>query len=399
MPNNPVKPLHCDIFCNVVDNYGDIGVCWRLAKLLAQEHGLEVRLWVDDLASLARLCPEADAAAVQQQCSGVEVDLWRKPFPAVQPAALVIEAFACKLPPGYIEAMAAQEHEPVWINLEYLSAEEWIESHHKLPSPHPSLPLTRYFFFPGFTRKTGGLLLERDLLARRDSFQGDTKQQQAFWRSVGMEMPATDTLKVSLFSYENSALHDLFDAWANGSQPVLCLVPEGRILPQVGQYFGGPVPQAGSDCRRGQLHVRVLPFVEQQRYDLLLWACDVNFVRGEDSFVRAQWAGKPFIWQIYPQHDAVHLKKLEAFLMLYGKQLGQSASAALQGMWMAWNTETLSIEDGAGHSWPAFTAARGELERHAQHWAQQLTENNLALNLLDFYGEIGRMRAFKIEGQ
>ena len=399
MPNKPALQHKCDIFCNVIDNYGDIGVSWRLAQQLANEHGLAVRLWVDDLTSLARLCPEADVAAGQQQCWGIDIELWRKPFPGAQPAELVIEAFACKLPQNYIEAMAAQAHKPVWINLEYLSAEEWVESHHKLPSPHPSLPLTKYFFFPGFTPKTGGLLLEHGLLARRDAFKREAGQQLAFWRSVGMEVPAAETLKVSLFSYENAALPGFFDTWANGTQPVLCLVPEGRILPQVGLYFGDTVPQAGCDYQRGRLHVRVLPFVEQQRYDLLLWACDVNFVRGEDSFVRGQWAGKPFIWQIYPQHDEVHLKKLGAFLMLYGKQLGQPANMALQGMWMAWNAQASNIEAGAGHSWPAFMAAHGELERHAQHWAQQLTENNLALNLLDFYGEIGRMRALKIEGQ
>ena len=393
------KPANSDIFCNVIDNYGDIGVCWRLARQLADEHGLAVRLWVDDLASLAKLCPEADAGLESQHRHGVTVCRWGREFPDAQPAALVIEAFACKLPQSYIEAMAAQEHEPVWINLEYLSAEDWVESHHKLPSPHPSLPLTKYFFFPGFTPKTGGLLQERDLLARRDVFQRDAEQQQAFWRSIGMEMPAADTLKISLFAYENSSLGGLFDVWVNGVQSILCLVPEGRILAEVGQYFGDDAPHAGSAYARGSLQVRVLPFVEQERYDPLLWACDVNFVRGEDSFVRAQWAGKPFIWQIYPQHDAVHLKKLQAFLMLYGKQLGQPANEALQGMWMAWNAETGSIEAGAGHSWPAFIAARGELERHARHWAQQLTENNLALNLLDFCGEIGRMRALEIEGQ
>ena len=428
MPNKPDMPRNCDIFCNVIDNYGDIGVCWRLARQLANGHGLAVRLWVDDLVSLAKLCPEADVVAEQQQCRGVEVDLWRKSFPEVQPAELVIEAFACKLPQRYIEAMAAQANEPVWINLEYLSAEDWVESHHKLPSPHPTLPLTKYFFFPGFTPKTGGLLLEHDLLARRDAFRNDAAQQQAFWGSIGMEMPAIDTLKVSLFAYENAALPGLFDAWANGVQPVLCLVPEGRILPQVGQYFGDPAPHAGSDYLRGQLHVRVLPFVEQQRYDLLLWACDVNFVRGEDSFVRAQWAGKPFVWQIYPQHDAVHLKKLEAFLILYGERLSRSASQAVESLWQAWNCggcdtllaqpadcgnsrETASYTrndsfvpfrggcGGAGQAWPAFIAARGELESYAQHWAQHLAENNLALNLLDFCGEIGRMRALKIEGQ
>lgn len=384
----------CDIFCNVVDNYGDIGVSWRLARQLAHEHGLQVRLWVDDLASLAKLCPEADAARDEQYCRGVEVRRWSQPFPQVQPPDLVVEAFACKLPERYIEAMAAQQRKPVWINLEYLSAEDWVEGCHRLPSPHPSLPLTRYFFFPGFTPKTGGLLLERDLLARRDAFLGDVAQQQAYWRSLGLELPGADTLKVSLFGYENAALAGLFDAWAAGVQPVLCLVPEGRILPQVGTYFGDAVPAAGCCYRRGNLTVHILPFVEQERYDELLWACDVNFVRGEDSCVRAQWAGKPFVWQIYPQHDAVHRDKLQAFLNLYGAPLGPVASQALQGLWQAWNDE-----GAAGRMWPAFAASRNELERCTQDWARHLAGNNLALNLLDFYGEIGRMRAFEIEGQ
>ena len=386
-------PISCDIFCNVIDNFGDIGVCWRLARQLANEHALLVRLWVDDLHSFAMLCPQADAVSEKQICRGVEVLLWRKEFPDVQPAELVIEAFACKLPPGYIEAMAQQEKKPVWINLEYLSAEKWVESHHKLPSPHPTLPLTKLFFFPGFTRKTGGLLLERDLLARRDVFQSEALKQRAFWNSIGMDMPAAESLKISLFGYENAALPGLFKAWEASVQPILCLVPEGRILPQVGIYFGDIAPQAGKDYKRGQLQVRILPFVEQERYDELLWACDVNYVRGEDSFVRAIWAGCPFVWQIYPQNDAVHLKKLEAFLIFYSKQLSHSASEALQDMCKAW-----SMERGAGQCWPAFIAARGELEQHTRLWAQQLSENDLALNILDFSREIGRMRALKIEG-
>jgi len=293
-------PNRCDIFCNVIDNYGDIGVCWRLARQLAHEFDLHVRLWVDDLGSFAKLCPEADAALDRQRCRGVEVHLWRAPFPEVQPAELVIEAFGCKLPQSYIEAMAAQAQQPVWINLEYLSAEDWVHGCHRLPSPHPRLPLTKYFFFPGFTRQTGGLLLERDMLARRDAFLSDAVQQQTYWRSLGLSMPDANTLKVSLFGYENAALAGLFDVWVNGAQQVLCLVPEGRILPQVGQYFGDAAPRAGSGYVCGNLKVAVLPFVEQERYDELLWVCDVNFVRGEDSCVRAQWAGKPFVWQIYP---------------------------------------------------------------------------------------------------
>jgi uncharacterized repeat protein (TIGR03837 family) len=127
-----------------------------------------------------------------------------------------------------------------------------------------------------------------------------------------MDMPSAETLKISLFAYENAALHGLFDVWARGAQPVLCLVPEGRILPQAGLYFGDAAPRAFSNYARGNLQVRVLPFVEQEAYDTLLWACDVNFVRGEDS-ASARNGGKPFVWQIYPQHDAVHWDKLQAF--------------------------------------------------------------------------------------
>jgi uncharacterized repeat protein (TIGR03837 family) len=380
----------CDIFCNVIDNYGDIGVCWRLARLLANEHGLAVRLWVDDLTSFAKLCPQADASLKSQQQRGVTVCLWRKEFAATQPADIVIAAFACKLPELYVEAMAALEHPSIWINLEYLSAEDWVEGCHGLPSPHPRLPLTKYFFFPGFTKQTGGLMLERDLLTRRDAFQNDVVAQHTFWRGIGMDMPAADTLKVSLFAYENAALPGLFDVWANGVQAVLCLVPEGRILPQVAAYFA----EVARDYSRGNLQVRVLPFVAQEDYDPLLWVCDVNFVRGEDSCVRAQWAGKPFVWQIYPQHDAVHWEKLQAFLDLYSVGLDSPAAQAMQTLWKAWNDE-----GDAAAAWPAYAAALTELNTHAPGWAGLLAENELALNLLDFCQKAGRMRALKIEGQ
>jgi uncharacterized repeat protein (TIGR03837 family) len=171
---------------------------------------------------------------------------------------------------------------------------------------------------------------------------------------------------------------------------VLCLVPEGRILPQVAAYFA----EVARDYSRGNLQVRVLPFVAQEDYDPLLWVCDVNFVRGEDSCVRAQWAGKPFVWQIYPQHDAVHWEKLQAFLDLYSVGLDSPAAQAMQTLWKAWNDE-----GDAAAAWPAYAAALTELNTHAPGWAGLLAENELALNLLDFCQKAGRMRALKIEGQ
>lgn len=379
----------CDVFCKVVDNYGDIGVCWRLARQLAHEYDLAVRLWVDDLASFAKLCPQADVMLESQLQHGVEVRLWRSEFAAVSPAEIVIAAFACKLPESYIDAMAVCECAPVWINLEYLSAEDWVAGCHTLPSPHPRLPLTRYFFFPGFSPQTGGLLIEKNLLARRAAFQQDVAAQQVFWRGMGMDLPSADTLKISLFSYENAALVSLFDSWAQGAQAVLCLVPEGRIVPQVRAYFA-----AQENYERGNLQVRVLPFVAQEDYDTLLWACDVNFVRGEDSCVRAQWAGKPFVWQIYAQQDAVHWQKLQAFLQCYHAGLSDAASHALQALWQVWN----SGGEVAGE-WSDFANALAELNPHAQAWADGLSENNLALNLLDFCQKVGKIRAFEIDEQ
>lgn len=373
----------CDIFCNVVDNYGDIGVCWRLARQLAHEHGLSVRLWVDDLESFARLCPEADATLDAQRCREVEVQHWSRDFPAVEPAGLVIGAFACTLPESYVAAMAGRERKPVWLNLEYLSAEEWVETHHRLPSPHPSLPLTKYFFFPGFTQRTGGLLLERNLLARRDAFQADEGAQQRYWRSLGVPERVADELRVSLFGYENAAMEGLLRGWEQGAQPVTCLLPEGRSVPQVVEFFGQQTGKAGDVWQRGRLRVHVLPFVEQERYDELLWACDINFVRGEDSCVRAQWAAKPFIWQIYPQHDGVHLEKLQAFMNLYCEGLSDRASQAVQALWLNWN-----CGEPVGQAWLDFLSCREELQARTRVWAQRLSGNNLALNLLDFYRKV-----------
>ncbi len=386
------KTITCDIFCTVVDNYGDIGVSWRLARQLANEHGVAVRLWLDDLASLQRLCPELDAGLEQQHCRGVEVVHWRREFPDVQPAELVIEAFACELPQNYIQAMAAQEPKPVWVNLEYLSAEDWVDGCHKLPSPRPNLPLVKYFFFPGFTRKTGGLLLEGDLLARRDAFQGSPAALTAFWQGLHVPQPGANERRISLFSYENPAIPDLLRLWETGAQPVTCLVPEGRALPQVAAYFGAAQPKAGDAWTRGNLKVQVLPFVEQEHYDELLWACDINFVRGEDSFVRAQLAGKPLIWHIYPQHDGVHMQKLRAFLEKYCAGLPPEAAHAVQSLWEGWNGEGQGVV-----AWNDFAARQSMLAEHARFWAQTLSGNSLALNLLDFFREIGRIRPFRIE--
>ena len=370
-----------DIFCSVIDNYGDIGVSWRLARSLAREQGAQVRLWVDDLAAFQRIRPDIRPGHAQQSCDGVTVCAWRPDMPAVYPADVVIEAFGCALPEAYVANMAARSPPPVWINLEYLSAESWVAGHHGLPSPHPRLPLTKYFFFPGYTEQTGGLLRERDLLARRAHFvRHDTA---AYWQSLGVPPPVAGEWRISLFAYENPALVELLEVWCAGAEPVTLLVPEGRILPQLAAWFGQPGLHAGDSARRGMLEVRVLPFASQDEYDHLLWACDLNFVRGEDSCVRAQWAARPLVWQAYPQAEAAHHDKLDALLAIYTAGLEPLAARAVQGTWQRWNGVPGAPEVAA--CWAGWRARRGELARHAVAWQAGLaTQPGLVETLTEF---------------
>lgn len=384
MPLSSSAATTLAIFCKVVDNFGDIGICWRLARQLQHERDAIVTLWVDDLASFRRICPEVDTGAVLQKVQDVTVRHWVSQdgcFAPGEVADIVIEFFGCDLPPGYIEAMARCTPQPVWLNYEGLTAEEWVEGCHRLPSMHPRLKLTKHFFFPGFTARTGGLLCEAGLDARRRAFQQDPDAMRAFLGKLGLTEAEMVARKVSLFCYAHAPVTRQFEAWAQGGEPVACLVPEGVAVEAVREFLGGEA-RPGTLATRGALSVRVLPFVPQPEYDLLLWACDLNFVRGEDSWVRAQWAGRPFVWHIYPQDENLHHKKLRAFLGRYAPGL-----PALSAFSLAWNAAT------APHSWPqAWSDLDCELPQiaaRAEGWRQEvLVHGDLVTKLLDFAREL-----------
>ncbi len=340
-----MNTISCDIFCAVIDNLGDAGVCWRLAQQLAIEHGWQARLFIDDPAPIALLAPKQDV---------VEVCHWTGDFTGVEPAQIVIEAFACNLPAAYVDAMAKQARPPVWLNLEYLSAEDWVADCHCLPSPHP--PLVKYFFFPGFVPGTGGLLREQDhAVPPAPSFSG--------------------ILEISLFCYDNPQLPVLLATWRDGDRPINCHVCAGLPGRQVAAWLGTGFAE-GTTVRRGNLTLHALPFLPQSEYDALLARCHLNFVRGEDSFVRAQWAERPFVWQAYPQVENAHFAKLDAFLNLYAK-VG-AGETALRSFFHTWN------DDGA-LDWPAFAGQLPALAAAAPGWARQIAaQGDLATNLVKF---------------
>jgi len=277
--------MRWDIFCHVIDNWGDIGVCWRLAADLGAR-GQQVRLWTDDASALAWMAPQGSA--------GVQVLPWPAQAPVDGVGDVVIETFGCHLPPAFVTAMAQQP--PLWLNLEYLSAESYVERCHGLPSPIAcglGAGLVRWFFYPGFTPKTGGLLREYNLAAHQNTFD------RFHWRT--QQGICADTLAVNLFCYEPAALSPLLHALQAQGHTHLFVTP-GRAAAAVQQAACTLPP------------ITWLPWLTQPAFDELLWACDLNCVRGEDSLVRALWAGQAFIWHIYPQHDHAHHAKLHAFL-------------------------------------------------------------------------------------
>ena len=286
-----------DIFCQVIDNHGDLGVCWRLARQL-HAAGQSVRLWVDDASALSWMAPD-------HARSGVEVLPWTQvradTLAQLSVGDVWIEAFGCQIPEAFVaHGVATLTTAPLWINLEYLSAEDWVPRMHGLPSPimnGPAQGWTKHFVFPGFTPETGGLLREVDLLQRQVHFDRTAARQR-----LAPDLSAEGWL-ISLFCYEPAALPELLTS-LTGTAHTLLVTP-GRPLAAV---------QAALDQRCPEPVWRALAHTDQGGFDELLWACDLNFVRGEDSLVRALWAGRAFVWHIYPQDDQAHHAKLEAFL-------------------------------------------------------------------------------------
>lgn len=371
--------VHADIFCKVIDNFGDLGVCWRLARQLHAEHGLAITLWVDDLASFSRMAPSLDPARGEQELAGIRVRFWEGEIHSPEPGDLVIEGFGCPLPPGFLHAMAKRPNPPVWLNLEYLSAEDWVEDCHGLPSTHPQTGLVQHFWFPGFSARTGGLLREAGLLEQRDRFQADVSAQTAFWFRIGVPEALQAERRLSLFAYENPAITGWLQALADGVGRSVVVVPAGRALADVAKWAGRESLAPGDRVQCRQVTVVVLPFLDHEDYDRLLWACDLNAVRGEDSFVRAQWAGRPLLWHIYPQDEDAHWIKLEAFMA----QVERHAA-----MPMLWNEAMRAWNRGESRPgfWAAVHADQREFARPARIWSGFLAiQTDLATSVMRFY--------------
>jgi uncharacterized repeat protein (TIGR03837 family) len=374
------------IFCSVVDNFGDIGICWRLARQLVAEQQCQVQLFVDDLNSFARICPELDPQQSRQHIAGVKVLHWQSavaPQSQLHPVelsltSLCIEALACTIPAEFLNALAVANPQAIWLNLEYLTAEVWAAGCHGLPSPQQGVKLKKYFFFPGFTDDVGGLLRELHVIAQARALQHSESLQQQAWHKLGLNPPAPGSRVMSLFAYSQAGIASWLQMLTLDVRPNLLLVAEG-VLAQSLRLQYPDLANTGS-LQQGSLTLQILPFVPQPDYDLLLALCDINFVRGEDSVIRAHWAGKPFIWQIYRQAEQAHLDKLQAFLQLMLADAPAELAALVTALHLAWEQE----QDFAA-LWPEFIQNYDSIQKLTLDWQSKLlAQQDLASNLVRF---------------
>lgn len=393
------------ILCRVVDNFGDAGVCWRLARQLAREHGAEVTLFIDRPELIARLAGSPSGVRVEPWPDSAPH--WATPSaphtpphttpgmttgtPPKRPASatsatgrpdVLLSAFGCE-PPGWIRTMlAGSPARPLWIHLEYLSAEPWVDGCHGLTSVKAD-GAVEHFFYPGFTPASGGLLRERDALAP-DARPAEAARAAALERLCGLAPePAEQVL--TLFCYPDSPLDALLPALADGERPTLLLVPEGVAPDEPEAFASAGLPPGGPAARLGSLRIARIRFLPQDAYDALLRLADLNFVRGEDSWIRAHWARRPFVWQPYRQDEDTHHVKLEAFLTRLrtaaaGAGDPPAAIDAVESMMRAWS----GLGD-AGAAWRALDAQGDAIETVFRHWTAALVRQpDLATQLAVF---------------
>ena len=372
-----------DIFCRVVDNLGDIGVSWRLAKQLSSEYGVTVRYIVDNLEVFQKFAPDCNLLELcgdtqeliksgkidtSRICEGVSVLPWRDDLLRLvykDTAQVVLETFGGGLPEHVLSLMSVKPTK--WLDIQYLSAEDWVPRFHAIPSFDPSSNLERTLFFPGFGTATGGLLREEKLLALRDEFQGDVVAQDSWRAKFGLPTVNPEVIDTSLFCYADASGDAFIDAVKKSPRPVRIFLTAG-VDPIISQRL--------KDESNG-LNVYQVPFLSQVDYDRLLWSCNINFVRGEDSWIRAIWSGRPFLWHIYRQENNTHFRKLSAFLGVYAAQMGQTAGASIEKLMFLWN-------EGESKNFTPFAALESWTKESWNFACQIANQTDLATRILEY---------------
>lgn len=304
--------MEITVLCKVVDNFGDIGVVFRLCRALSElKKNLEIRLVVSNLDSFAKISKGIDSTKTFQEFRGWKVFDWndsalcKKEF-SKNPPEFILECFQCGRPEWLEELLFSPQFNlnVQIVNVEYLTAESWADDFHLLKSGTRSAKIKKINFMPGFTKKTGGLILDKNFMRclSEKKFALNLVKQNLYKKILSEDF--SDSFKILIFSYPKN-----FDFLASA-------IKEFSFLKKIIVFVasGAGADSAKISLKKFKVDFVCLPFMQQEVWDAFLSLMDFSFVRGEDSFSRCCLFGNPFIWNIYPQEEEFHIVKLNAFL-------------------------------------------------------------------------------------
>ena len=341
-----------DIFCQVIDNYGDVGVAYRLAREFKRVYpNKKLRFVINQTEELNLIRKSED----------IEIILYKDISKIENSADLIIESFGCEIPKKYMDK--ALKNSKLIINLEYFSAEKWVDDFH-LQESFLGGNLKKYFFIPGLSEKSGGILLDNEFLERKKKVEAN---KEYYLEKFGIKEKYD--LMGSIFSYEKN-FDSLIEELKKLGKKIILLVLSEKTQKNFIKYFDN-----GNNYDK--IKFVKLPFFTYDKYEELLALCDFNLVRGEDSFVRALLLGKPFLWHIYPQDENTHIEKLESFLEKYC-----SNNKELKQTFINYNIN----KDDFSYFFKNFK----EIEKYNKNYANYLIKNcNLMEKLINFIENIG----------
>ena len=347
-----MKIRSIDIFCQVIDNYGDVGVAYRLAREFKRVYpNKKLRFIINQMEELNLI----------KKSEEIEIITYQDISKIENSADLIIESFGCEIPKEYMDR--ALKNSKLIINLEYFSAEDWVDDFH-LQESFLGENLKKYFFIPGLSKKSGGILLDNEFLERKKKV---TKNKGYYLKKIGINEKYD--LIGSVFSYEKN-FDFLIEELKKLDKKILLLILSEKTQKNFIKYFDNV-------NNYDKIKFVKLPFFTYDKYEELLALCDFNLVRGEDSFVRALLLGKPFLWHIYPQEGNTHIKKLESFLEKYCPN-----NKELKETFINYNIN----KDNFSYFFKNFK----EIEEHNKKYANHLIKNcNLIEKLINFIENIG----------
>ncbi len=326
------------ILCSVVDNYGDIGFVYRLARSLTQKHPeLNLSLIVSNLVSFASMAPGIDSTKAIQQYNNWTVLDWNadaecREYYSHHSLKIILQCFQCERPEWLDNILFDKKRTEIaqLINIEYLTAEEWADDFHLLKSGTRSAFVKKVNFMPGFSEKTAGLLLDKPFITYLED------QKSALSRVPFLEKKE-NTFDVLLFSYPRDFTPVIkalvnFESYKKTHNPDFNI----RIFAAAGISLES-VKKALSDVNN-DFQLICLPYLSQEQWDALLTLMDFNFIRGEDSFSRACLSGIPFIWHAYPQEEEYHLVKVKAFVDRLTYFMDRDTAQKSEEFYISYNT-------------------------------------------------------------